>query len=412
MSTYFPRSAVGAVALFAALAVACGATAAIPPGPDPEAPLQEFQPPGTPPALPAAGTLPVGPSALSDFSDPQLPAPLVDPGLILSGGPPPDGIPAIDQPQFVGVFDNLELLDPAEPVVALVVDDDARAYPVRIMIWHEIVNDVVGGVPVSVTYCPLCNSASTYVRRINGVDTTFGTSGLLYLSALVMYDRATESLWTHFDGRSVAGVLAGLELEALPSPLLSWADFRAAYPNGLVLDERNTGHRRSYGSNPYVGYDDPDSFPSFYRGPEDTRAVAKQRIVGITHGPETKAYSLEVIAGGDARATNDAVGGDPVVILWKTGQASALDTADIEDGYDVGSVGVFLRDVDGRALTFDAAGDVFVDADTGSTWSVTGEAIAGPLRGRTLERLPHLDTFWFAWAAYRPETTLVTRPPR
>ena len=180
--------------------------------------------------------LPVGPSALDEPGSAEFPESLVPLDEIISGGPPPDGIPPIEDPTFLAVADNLEILDPAEPVVALEIDGDARAYPIRAMIWHEIVNDTVGGVPVSVTYCPLCNSAVTYRREISGVETTFGTSGRLFASALVMYDRATESLWTHFDGKAVVGILTGTQLEAIGSPLMAWGDFTASYPEGQVLD--------------------------------------------------------------------------------------------------------------------------------------------------------------------------------
>lgn len=156
---------------------------------------------------PVVGALASGPSALDSMFADEFPDPLIDPNEVISGGPPPDGIPPIDDPVFLDVVDNLELLPANEPVVALEINGDARAYPIRAMVWHEIVNDTVGGVPVSVTYCPLCNSAVTYERTINGVETTFGTSGRLFASALVMYDRATETLWTHYDGHAVIGVL-------------------------------------------------------------------------------------------------------------------------------------------------------------------------------------------------------------
>ena len=186
--------------------------------------------PADPEVTAAVGVLPEGPSALQTRSAAEFPEPLVDPSEIISGGPPPDGIPPIEEPVFVDVADALDLLPAAEPVVALEINGDARAYPVRVLIWHEIVNDTVGNVPVSVTYCPLCNSAVSYRREVRGVETTFGTSGSLFASALVMYDRATESLWTHFDGRAVVGVLAGDQLEAIPSPLLAWEDFRTHVP--------------------------------------------------------------------------------------------------------------------------------------------------------------------------------------
>ena len=361
----------------------------------------------TTPPVAAQGVLPEGESALSNMQADEFPDPLVPIEEIISGGPPPDGIPPIENPVFLPVAENLEILDPNEPVVALVIDGDARAYPIRAMVWHEIVNDVVGGVPVSVTYCPLCNSAVTYVREIQGVETTFGTSGRLFASALVMYDRATESLWTHYDGRAVVGVLTGTQLESVPSPLLSWGDFRANHPTGQILDWTQTGHNRDYGRNPYYGYDDPSTQPFLFRGTVDERAVAKQRVVGVAVDGAAAAFVLEAVSGGVAMATNTTVGERPVVILWKAGQSSALDTVDQVNGKDVGSVGVFDPTVEGEVLTFFAEGDSFVDEQTSSVWSITGEAVDGPLAGSQLQRLDHLDTFWFAWATYQPDTILV-----
>ncbi|GMQ84862.1 MAG: DUF3179 domain-containing protein [Acidimicrobiia bacterium] len=397
-----------ALALFATACAAAGATGDDPATTVPVSDGSSSTSTAAPDSTPAAqGVLPDGPSALSDMSNEAFPDPLVPVDEILSGGPPPDGIPPIDNPVFLPVADNLEILDPAEPVVFLEINGDARAYPIRAMVWHEIVNDTVGGVPVSVTYCPLCNSAVTYVREINGVETTFGTSGRLFASALVMYDRATESLWTHFDGRAVVGVLTGAQLESIASPLLSWGDFRESNPTGQVLDWNATGFNRDYGRNPYFGYDDPDTNPFLFRGTVDDRARAKQRVVGVAIDGEAAAFSLDLISGGEAKATSATVGDNPIVILWKAGQSSALDTQDQVTGKDVGSVGVFDPVVDGELLTFTAEGDRFVDDATSSTWTITGEAVDGPLAGTQLERLDHLDTFWFAWSTYQPETVLV-----
>ena len=356
---------------------------------------------------PATAVLPSGPSALDDPRADAFPDPLVDPAQIISGGPPPDGIPPIDDPVFLDVADNLELLPANEPVVSLVIDGDARAYPIRAMVWHEIVNDTVGGVPVSVTYCPLCNSAATYERVIAGNITTFGTSGRLFASALVMYDRATESLWTHYNGEAVVGVLAGTRLNEFPSPLLSWGEFRQAHPTGLVLDWTQTGFQRDYGRNPYTGYDDPESTPFLFRGALDDRARALQRVVGVEIAEASTAFVLEAVSGGGGRATNTAVGDTAIAIFWKAGQASALDDGTISEGRDVGSVAVFLPEVDDRALTFRFEDGAFVDAETGTTWSITGEAVAGPLAGEQLVQVAHLDTFWFAWSTYQPGTDLV-----
>ncbi|MGI9642777.1 MAG: DUF3179 domain-containing protein [Acidimicrobiia bacterium] len=356
---------------------------------------------------PAAVAFPAGASALDDLYAEEFPEPLVNPRDLISGGPPPDGIPPIDNPVFLPVQSNLELLPDVEPVVALELNGDARAYPIRAMVWHEIVNDTVGDVPVAVTYCPLCNSAATYERTIEGSETTFGTSGRLFASALVMYDRATESLWTHYNGEAVVGVLAGTRLVEHASPLMSWGDFRDAYPTGQVLDWTQSGVDRDYGRNPYTGYDDPDNTPFLFRGALDDRAQAMQRVVGLEIEGTSAAYALDSLSTGDGSATNTVVGGEPVVIFWKAGQSSALDGGSINDGRDVGSVAAFAPVVEGQALVFEHLADGFVDLETGSTWSIAGEAVDGPLAGTRLTRIPHLDTFWFAWSTYQPGSDLI-----
>jgi hypothetical protein len=355
----------------------------------------------------AVGVLPAGPSALETSAAPEFPPPLVDPAEIISGGPPPDGIPPIEDPVFLPVTEALERFGPSEAVVALEIDGDARAYPAQVMIWHEIVNDTVGGVPVSVTYCPLCNSAVTYKREVLGVVTTFGTSGRLFSSALVMYDRATESLWTHFDGRAVVGLLAGEELEPIPSPLMAWGDFAAAYPTGRVLDPDATGFNRQYGRNPYAGYDDQGTEPFLFNGITDPRAVSKLRVVGVATDAAASAFSLDFVSGGEAKATNTSVGDTELAIFWKAGQATALEADRVGEGRDVGSVAVFLPIAGDEKLTFAVESGAFVDEQTGSTWNIAGEAIDGPLAGTRLEQINHLDTFWFAWATYQPETELI-----
>ena len=346
-------------------------------------------------------------SALSDMRDPSFPSPLIDPEEIISGGPPPDGIPSIDDPQFVSIAEADKWLGANEPVVYLEINGDAHAYPVQVLIWHEIVNDTVGGVPVAVTYCPLCNSAVSYRREVNGQVTTFGTSGRLYASSLVMYDRATESLWTHFDGRAVVGALTGERLEPISSPLLGWSDFKESYPDAAVLDRNATGFSRPYGENPYAGYDNPATSPFLFPATVDDRAVAKQRVVGVTVDDAARAWTLEGLMDGPASATNDQVGDTPVVVFWKEGQASALEAELIVSGRDVGSVAVFSPAVDGETLTFRVQDGNFVDDQTGSLWDITGTAVAGDLIDTSLEQIHHLDTFWFAWSTYQPDTDLV-----
>jgi hypothetical protein len=400
------RTIVAATAL-ALVAVACGGASESPQTQTPDSVAAPTSPGDNSTASPGSGELPVGPSALDNMTDPELPTPLIDPEEIISGGPPPDGIPSIDEPEFVSIEAADEWLSDAEPVIYLEQGGEVHAYPVQILIWHEIVNDTVGGVPVTVSYCPLCNSAVSYLRVIDDVETTFGTSGRLFASALVMYDRATESLWTHFDGRAVAGLLTGRQLDPISSPLLAWSEFKTAFPDGVVLDRESTGASRPYGENPYAGYDNPETAPFLFRGTVDERAKAKQRVVGVAVDGAAAAWTLETISGSEAQATNAKVGDTPIVILWKAGQVTALETARIVSGRDVGSVGVFSPTVDGDTLTFTSEGDGFVDEATNSRWDVTGTAVSGPLAGTRLDQIHHLDTFWFSWSTYQPGTELI-----
>lgn len=213
------------------------------------------------------------------------PKPLIDPDEILSGGPPPDGIPPIDEPKFLSV-DDVDFLTDDEPVVAVSIKDDVRAYPLQILTWHEIVNDTVGGLPVTVTFCPLCNTAYSFVRpNVEGEVTTFGTSGKLYFSNLVMYDRATDSYWPQAMGRAVMGPLTGTELQRVASQIVSWEEFRSAFPDAQVLS-RDTGHERNYGENPYPGYDDVENPPFAFNGETDGRLAPVERILGVSDKDE------------------------------------------------------------------------------------------------------------------------------
>jgi hypothetical protein len=349
-------------------------------------------------------------TALDDPDHPDLPTPLVDTGEIISGGPPPDGIPSIDTPVFASV-DDVAFLTDSEPVLVLTVDGDTKIYPVQILIWHEIVNDSIAGRPVSVTYCPLCNSAVAFDRRLD--DTAlgnavldFGTSGKLFQSALVMYDRQTESLWSHFTGEAVAGELTGTELERFPLTTASWADAKAAFPDALVLTTE-TGFDRSYGRNPYPGYDDVGTSPFLFRGEVDGRLAAKERVVGIGTGTPI-AVRLDAI---ESPGILVAAAGDRELVVFRTpGTASALDETNVGAGRDVGAVGVFETELDGERLEFAIDAGRIVDRATGSTWNVFGEAVDGPRAGAALTPVEHVDTFWFAWAAFRPDTVLVLDP--
>ncbi|HEV8176266.1 MAG TPA: DUF3179 domain-containing protein, partial [Gemmatimonadales bacterium] len=303
---------------------------------------------------------------------------------IASGGPPKDGIPAIDRPKFIRVAEVDEWLSPREPVVLVVEGNEAKAYPLQILIWHEIVNDVVGGRPVAVTYCPLCNTALAFDRRLNGTLLDFGTTGRLRHSDLVMYDRQTESWWQQATGEAIAGRLAGRNLEFLSAPLVSWKTFKTNHPDGLVLS-RETGFDRPYGENPYARYDDPKGspIPSFFRGRPDPRLPAMERVTAVSLGGEDVAYAFRALT--ERPALNDVVGGVPVAVFWMPGTASALDDSQVARGRDVGSTGVFDRRLNGRVLQFEPSGEGrFRDRVTGSEFDLLGRATSGPLEGKTL----------------------------
>ncbi|NNE72275.1 MAG: DUF3179 domain-containing protein [Acidimicrobiales bacterium] len=344
------------------------------------------------------------PSALQDRTNDAFPAPLIDLSRILSGGPPPDGIPPIDDPHFAPA-EEIGFLAACEPVVALEIDGDARAYPVQIMTWHEIVNDTVGGVPVSVTFCPLCNSALAYDRRVGDQILDFGTSGSLYQSALVMYDRQTESLWSHFSGQAIVGYLAGTELELFPMQTVSFEAFREAFPEGWVLTRR-TGTSRDYGRNPYELYDREGQPAFLFDGEAPADLDEKAKLVGIEHNGDSVAVLHDAVS---AAGVIEVEAGGELLVVWQLGgTASALDSSTIANGRDVGATGVFSPVLDGRTLSFARTADGFVDAETGSTWNILGRATDGELAGSALSRVPHVDSFWFAWTAFQPDTRLVS----
>ena len=322
---------------------------------------------------------------------------------IRSGGPGRDGIPPIDSPKFATFEEAGEWLGEDEPVVVFEHAGDARAYPLQILIWHEIVNDVVGGLEVAITFCPLCNSAIAFDRNFEGEVLDFGTTGNLRRSDLIMWDRQTESWWQQFTGEGIVGVHSGKRLSLVPSAINSWADFKAAYPGGKVLS-RNTGFERDYGINPYLGYDRADNPPFLYNGPTDGRLPPKERVVAVSIGGEDAAYPFTLLE--VERAVNDVVGGESIAVFFKPGTRSALDGTIIAQSRDVGATGAFSALLDGERLTFSFDGENIVDDATGSVWNIQGHAVSGPLEGKTLRKIVHGDHFWFAWGVFKPATRI------
>jgi len=272
--------------------------------------------------------------AKTDFS--KLTIPLSE---VMSGGPPRDGIPPIDNPQFQPASTD-KTLSARDPVVSIEINGDARAYPLRILIWHEIVNDIVGGMPVTVTYCPLCNAAIVFDRMVDGELKDFGTTGLLRNSDLIMYDRQSESWWQQFTGQAIAGSQVGSSLKFLPARLESWAEFTTRYPAGKVLVPNNP-NLRNYGRNPYVGYDSAAA-PFLYRGkmPEGISPMA--RVVVYRIDGKVNAVALAMLT-----KSEELMHGD-VTIKWQSGQASALDQGEIAKGREVGSITVQKKNSYGR----------------------------------------------------------------
>ena len=325
---------------------------------------------------------------------------------IFSGGPPRDGIPPIDSPRFESVEFADQWIEDLEPVILLDHEGEVRAYPIQILTWHEIVNDQVGETPIAVTFCPLCNTALVFRRpTIEGEILTFGTSGNLRYSDLVMWDRQTESWWQQFTGEAIVGDLTGTKLDSLPVALISWVDIKSKYPDAQVLSIE-TGFQRSYGRNPYAGYDNINSQPFAFVGDLDAQLPAMARVVGISlEDGQGGAFSLDLLS--ENQVLNEKLGELPIVLFWKSGTASALDSSSIANGRDIGTTGVFSAQIDGQQLTFTASDDgLFLDQETGSTWDIFGDAIDGPMAGSSLVPIPHHDTFWFAWAAFVPDGEL------
>lgn len=328
--------------------------------------------------------------------------PGLDPDQIRSGGPGVDGIPAIDEPVIIDGDEAARSLVDSEQVMLVAWQGEARAYPLRSLVRHEIANDVVGGRAIAVTWCPLCNTGVAYDRTLDGEVTTFGVTGTLFQSAMVMYDRATRSLWTQPTGEAVLGQRTGTVLEVVPAGLVPWAEARRTHPDVTVaLADRS---ELDSATNPYEGYDTSRS-PFLFDGVIDERLPPFERVAGVSFGGEPTAYAFSLLE--RERVVAETVGGQPIVVLWAPGSASPLDTRDLTAGRDVGASGVFDPRIEGRELTFEPvdAGE-FRDRETGSTWTLGGLATAGPLAGQRLTRLPSQDAFWFAWSAFTPGTVL------
>ncbi len=317
----------------------------------------------------------------------------------LNAADPRDLIRPIDEPIYETVDEADAWLEDPEQGILLEVEGASIFYPIRILISHEIVNDQRGEVPYSLTYCPLCNTAAAFDRRVDGQVLRFGVSGLLRNSDLVMWDDQTTSLWQQATGEGIVGEYAGTQLEFLSTALIRWADFKANNPDGDVLSQASG--RGNYGTNAYVGYTSRSGpYGRFFPGELDDRHEALSRVVGVRVDGATKAYPFAIIE--QERAVNDEINGVPVAVFWGAADtADPLDSGLVANGQGIGTGIAFDRRVGDRVLTFDANGDdTFEDVETGTTWNLLGVAVDGELIGAELDAVTHLNEFWFAWAAF------------
>jgi hypothetical protein len=332
----------------------------------------------------------------------------VDPGEFLVGIPavdPRDRIPPIDTPRFEPI-EAADWLDDREPGALVQFNDEVRFYPLSILTRHEIVNDRYGDIPVAVTFCPLCNTALTFDRRVDGEALRFGVSGLLRKSDLVMWDDATTTLWQQITGEAVVGELAGTQLEIISTAIVSYGDAKESFPDALSL-ATDTGFGINYGANPYEAYSSSNQ-PFLFDDDPDPRFPALSRVVGVSVDGVDKAYPFELIS--EKGAVNDVLGDTPIAVLWGGETADALDSSTVADGQAIGSGIAFDRTVGGQTLTLSTSGeDLFTDAETSSTWNLLGQAVDGPLAGEQMDTVSHRNEFWFAWASFFPDGDVYTQ---
>lgn len=309
---------------------------------------------------------------------------------IVSAGIVKNGIPSIDKPIFESVASADKYLDNEGFGIALEINDRTRYYPYQVLVWHEIVNDVFQTKKLAITYSPLTYSGKVFDREFNDQIFEFGTSGELYNSNLLMYDRTYDSLWSQVLGKAVKGPLTGMTLKAIPSNIISWNNFKKNFPHGEVLS-RKTGEVRDYTRNPYGNYLSNNSilFPVNHK---DSRMDSKTIVFGLKDESGTKAFALNDIE--KAKIINDVVGGRSILILWDQ---------------DLNTATAFLREIDGRQPNISLENNILKDSD-GSKWNASGKAISGPNSGFQLKAISLENTLWFSWVSSYPETEVYELP--
>lgn len=302
---------------------------------------------------------------------------------IRGGGPPKDGIPSIDDPKFVTINDS-QFVSDDDMVIGLSINGEAKAYPLFILVWHEIVNDDVGGIPVAVTYCPLCYTNQVFDRTLDGAIVEFGTSGKLYNSNLVMYDRLTDSYWSQGLGLAITGELSGNSLNTIPFDVITWGDWKELHQDTLVLTT-DTGHIRSYNTDPYGSYyTNPQIL--FPVDNQDDRIPLKEIIVGFHQDDIFKAYKQSDVESN--AVINDVVDDSSILVV------SMFE----------GNSRIFDRMVNDDVLDFTFEDGLILDTNTKSVWNYEGKSISGALKGEQLSRLSINPGFWFSWISFHPDT--------
>jgi hypothetical protein len=331
----------------------------------------------------------------------------IDLAELKSGGPPKDGIPAIDRPKFETPGQASAWLSPKEPVMVVEHAEEVRAYPLQILIWHELVNDRVGDLPLLVSYCPLCNSALAFDRRVDGKVYDFGVSGMLRHSDMVMYDRQTDSLWQQIGGEAIVGAMTGQRLRLVRSQTVPFDTFARHFSSGKVLS-RDTGHIRPYGQNPYVGYEFGNRLMAPAKLPRPLRTPL-ERVVTVESKDESRAYPFSLLR--RQGVLEDRIKDQRFVILFEDGTVTPLDHGRIANSREVGAAGVFSPELEGKRLSFRRQGRRIIDRQTGSTWNLLGIATEGPLAGKRLDPVEHGVYFAFAWLVFNPGARIVSETP-
>lgn len=323
---------------------------------------------------------------------------------------PRDGFQVISNPKFVDKEGWQAYYFRFEPVIALSVDGTQKAYPLNVLTFHEIANDVIANIPIAVTYCPLCNAGVVYDRRLNLRGKTYvldlAVSGMLRKSDMVMWDKQTETWWQQLTGEGLVGTLQGQQLNVLVSQIISVEEFFDSYPEGqIMVSPVKENYDGEYGTNPYVKYDSLGNQGSkFFDGPPDSRLPAMERLIDVENGGKYKVYPFSSIK--RKRVINDDFEGKHLVIFYTAKTVSVLDAALIKDARHVGTATVFSSVVDGKTMIFKRKRGKFIDHATGSVWDITGKCVEGALKGKQLVTEPHSNHFAFAWLAFYPDSKI------